>query len=224
MSDGFKFSDLIKPGEAGRIAMEAELKRRRDQWDRPGYHYRGAGHFLLEHGRYYGPPVEFPSDDWFGGAPGDPASTAGRGGPHGTCFANALHYAEENGLRYCEGLYSLVGSFIAHAWCLTPDDRVLEVTHQDYIGTGVKAFNFMGLNFLPADRWAYWGAVFPTEFVRWHSEQYPDADGDPTYCLLDRGAHEAAERVAYGLAPEGFMDAHDFPVLKVPFDPDRTEL
>lgn len=222
---GFKFSDLVKPGEGGRLALQAELERRRDGWTRPGYHYKGAGDFLLREGRHYGPPVEIAADEWFGGPVGSRESSAGTGGPHGTCFVNALKYAEAEGLRYCEGLYSLAGSFIAHAWVLTPDDRPLEVTHQDYLGNGVKAVNFALTPFLPAERWAYWGAVFSTEFVRWHAENVGrDEDGDPTYCILDRAPHEEIERRQFGLPSEGFRDVHDFPVLKVPYDPARTSL
>lgn len=223
MSDGFKFGDLIKPGEGAKLVLESELKRRRDAWNRPGYHYRGVGDFLLREGRYYGPPIVFPDDSWFQGR-------GGMGGPYGTCFINAVEYAEQFGVRYCEGLYTTQGSVVAHAWCLTPDDRPIEVTHPNYDelqAQGINVHTPEGTTAISVERWAYWGAVFTPEFVRWHAEN-PGLDTDkglPTYCIFDRGPHEVAERRLLGLGDEdGFRDVHDAPVLKVPFDPKRTSL
>jgi hypothetical protein len=214
---GFKFSDLIKPGEGARLALESELRRRRDAWSRPGYLYRGAGDFLLQHGRYYGQPIRFADDDWYQGL-------AGNGGPYGTCFANAVEYAEQFGVRYCEGVYSMVGAFQAHAWCLNDADEVIEVTHLDYVARGQRPGDLYGHEWQPAERWGYYGVTFRPEFVRWHAENPGLLDGTPTYCILDRSPHEAHDRAAHMLGAEGFQDVHDFPVLKVPYDPERTSL
>lgn len=220
-SEGFKFGDLIKPGEAAKLGLESELKLRRDAWNRPGYHYRGAGDFLLREGRYYGPPIVYPPEDWYQGR-------GGNGGPYGTCFINAVEYAERNGVRYCEGLYATQGTYVAHAWCLTPDDRPIEVTHPNYDELQARGINIHTPDGMPAisvDRWAYWGVVFPTEFIRWHSEEYRDGDGARAFCVLDRAGHEVTERERLGFDDaEGFRDVHDCPVLKVPFDPKRTSL
>lgn len=219
--DDFKFSDLIKPGEGARLGLESELRRRMAAWDRPGYFYKGVGDFLLQHGRSYGPPITFPPDDWFQGK-------GGRGGPYGTCFINAVEYAEQHGVRYCEGLYATQGSYVAHAWCLDADDRVIEVTHPNYDELkerGVRVHTPDGMDAISVKHWAYWGVVLLPEFVRWHAENPGFDDGRPTYCIFDRAGHEVEERIRLGDDDaEGVTDSHDSPILKLPFDPSRTSL
>lgn len=211
MSDGFKFGDLLKPGEAARLGCIRELETRRDKWTAPGYVYRGAGDFLLRHGRHFPPPPTFP----------DPYTP----NEYGTCFVNALEHSEATGLRYCEGLYATADGYIAHAWCLTPEDRVLELTMPSADDPNFSRYiTEAGTPFLPHERWCYWGCVFPVEFIRWHAEQHLDEDGAPTYSVFDRTPYEAERSLRLFGTERMFSVLHDFPLGKVPFDPARTTL
>jgi hypothetical protein len=197
---GFKFSDLIPPGEGARLALQRELEARRERWNRPGYHYRGGGDFLLQHGQFY-PGRVIP--DQYADLQGEPTY----------CFGNAAQAAlARPDLQFCEGVYALNGHFTPHAWCIDGDGGVVEVTFPTTQWAEARdAKTYMKFN--PPERWGYWGVVFPElEFIIWHGETL----GMP---MLDRpgGDQEFSSLIDVD-------EEHDYPLLKVPFDPARKSL
>lgn len=200
-----ELGDALKPGEAGRLALERELERRVAEWGaKPGYAYRGGGDFLLRHGRHY-PGRELP--ERYEELIGEPTQ----------CFPNALSAVQRDpALRYCEGVYAVgVGHYTPHAWALDADDAVVEVT---YPTRGLeRRISARGGWHLDPKFWSYWGVIVHPEYVQAHMEQF----GLP---MLDRG-HHADERFARMLGVEAdYREMHDFPILKVPYDANRTEL
>jgi hypothetical protein len=97
-----------------------------------GFHYRGAGDFLLQHARFYR-PQSLPRPELHGQAK--------------RCFVNAA-MAAINGSRtgcrlyYVEGYATLVIP-THHAWCADADGNVYEVTWRK-AGT-----SYFGVEFLP---------------------------------------------------------------------------
>jgi hypothetical protein len=56
------------------------------------------------------------------------------------CFMNALNYATENGMIYCEG-YACGVIPVLHAWCIDKEGNVIDPTWEkgkDYIGVPFK--------------------------------------------------------------------------------------
>lgn len=198
-----KFSDLIKPGEAAQMALRRELERRRQLWSGGAeYVYAGAGDMILRHGEFF-PGAELPEQY---------ASSAYQ---ETQCFVNALAAAEQHPeLRYFEGVYSMGnGHFTPHAWCVDPDGNVVEVTVPT---TNLERYNdHRGLPMLPLQQWAYAGLEFSPAYVMAHLEQH----GLP---MLDRPAADKQEYASLGLDMEDHD--HDFPVLKVVYDPKRATL
>lgn len=103
---------------------------------REGFHYRGVGDFLLQHGRFY-PPQRLPRPELRG--------------PIRNCFVNAA-MAAINGsrtacrLHYVEG-YATFVILTHHAWCADDNGNVYEVTWRK-VGS------------------AYFGVEFPPRAVR----------------------------------------------------------
>jgi hypothetical protein len=202
------FDELgIKPGQANITALRTELEFRRSEWNKPGYHYRGAGDFLLQHGRF-----------WNGRQLPEQYLSSLNANPEGptVCFANALLGAQTHAeLTYVEGMYSTGhGHFTSHAWCMDPDGGIVELnlpTDPDSIKRMVAGES--GMNFLPPQSWAYCGVPFPElKFVEWHDMRF----GLP---MFDRSKTDRnyADRL-------DVEESHDWPILKVPFDPTRKEL
>lgn len=234
---------VLKPGQGAEMAVKREMQARIKKWTRTGYHYRGVGDFLLQHGVF-----------WTGRELPDKYEAL-KGVP-GTCYETSLAAAiADPSLRYCEGVYSLVGEdFKGHAWCIDQDGEVVELTQPTDPETVSKAHSRRTrLPFLPVERWGYFGCVFPAEYVTAHRERYYDEQG---YCLFDLSAYEEGTQrelsgyarhssVGWGdqdldddeeddtdwddddepeLPSELRWQEHVFPTLKVPFDPQRTTL
>lgn len=199
----FNFRDMLKPGDASRIALERELHRRRDAWDKPGFHYRGGGDFLLQHGHFYQGrelPEEF----------------AHWRGPLNQCFMNALRAADSDpALSYCEGVYAVQNHYTPHAWCVDVEGQVVELTFPtDPEELKISLDYITNMSFQPPDYWGYWGVVFPElSFVRQHA----DALGLP---MMDRPTVDRE----YASGKLDLSDAEDFPLLRHPFDPQRKVL
>ena len=96
--------------------------------------------------------------------------------PHalpGRCFHNAMQLAQQHELTYCEGLMVMCShdyglNFMAHAWCITEDGRVMDPTcHQ------VQYQNHL----------SYTGIAFKLSYaLAWHSKYgfHGMLDGHPT--------------------------------------------
>lgn len=168
------------------------------------YPYRGGGAELcLRHGKFYqGRQV--------------PDRYAHLVGGEGRCFLNAATAVREMPeLVYCEGYYTTgAGSPSTHGWCVAPDGGMVELTMPTDAETLALTRNRdTGLPFVPPSRWGYYGVTFAAPLV-W---QHADALGLP---MLDRPAAE----VARGSNVHDFSEPHNFPALRVPYDPNRTEL
>ena len=202
-----KFRDLIPPGEGAKMAMRTELHRRVKEWKLPGYHYDGGADLLLRHGTF------------FTGADLRPEYGHLRG-IQSQCFASAWSAADQSDLRLFEGYYQIgAGIFMPHAWCVAPDGVVQDVTVGGLDAVGMIQGN-IGTRISPLEQWAYWG-------VEIHPELYDHHVNDLQYDLplLDR---PKAELELQGQPIEtmpgqvwDFTQNHDFPILKVPYDPDR---
>jgi hypothetical protein len=203
---GFKFRDLLPPGEAGKMAFKRALELRREQWDgdRWEYYYKGGADLILRHGAFWtGAPV--------------PPEYEHLKGPMQQCFNNAWQAAKADPeLRYVEGYYTLGnGAYVNHAWCITPDGQILDFTAD---ASWVGGTDMHGLPVLPQESWTYWGVVIHTDLVTHHLEEceyWPP--------MMDRPAEERALHGAtdsFG-EPYDFSVNHDFPLLKVRYDPDR---
>lgn len=186
----------LPPGGGIRIAMELELRRRVEAWNRPGFAYRGSADLLLQHGQYFA-------------GRRTPDEYAHLIGPMGGCFENAVAACEAAPeLRYFLGHYDTGGGhFTPHAWCVAPDGGVVEVT----LPTDIQRYAHVRthLPFLPPDRYGYWGVELRPELVLWALDTFDNA------CLLDRPAAD--------FEWEGEWDeADELPLLMHPYDPTRV--
>jgi hypothetical protein len=190
-----------KPGEGAQTALRRELESRRTRWAHTGYAYRGAGDIILRHGQFWA-GRELP-DEW----------AALQGAPN-RCFINALTAVQQSGgrLRYVEGVYSTGQShYTPHAWAID-NAGVVEVTYPTAPTPGaLDGHTYMPI--LPVVHWAYAGVVFSAELVQWHLDRM----GLP---MMDRPKADATD------ARPGvdMRELHDWPILKVPYDPNRREL
>jgi hypothetical protein len=189
----------IKPGEANRLALERELKRRAEEWAyRPGYLYRGSAELLLRHGEFFvGRPI--------------PEEYEHLVGQMGGCFDNAATAAEQcPELRYFQGLYSTGGAhFTPHGWCVAPDGGVVEVTWPTRNLTDMHN-KVTGFPVQEPDRVGYWGIEIRPELMRWCFERWNNQ------CLLDRPSMDLA------MDAEAFAEADDLPLLRHPYNPTRV--
>lgn len=199
------FDGLLKPGDAAELMIRRELERRRDAWTHTGYAYRGAGDYILKHGHIYrGRPL--------------PDEYAQHQGPQQACFWNALDAAKADpDLRYCEGVYSTGnGHPTPHAWCVGPDDLLVEVTFPTRDGQWEDAFDLKGMPIMPPDHHIYMGVIFRPELAAWFLDTYGES------CMFDRPGADSQVRSTLDTAD--YSQAHDWPILKVPYDPDRVTL
>jgi hypothetical protein len=199
------FDEVLSEGSSfGKLALERELHTRIDAFNRQGrageYLYRGAGDLLIQHGSYYTGRAL-------------PEQYRHLKGEQRECFWNSLGACEADPtLRYVEGVFSSgAGVYTTHAWCIDPAGELLDVTMPTW-DLSRYVDGLTGMGFMPVEKWSYWGCIFDTELVRWHSDNL----GMP---MLDRGA--ADKRF------HGYIDVdeeHDWPILKVPYDPKRKSL
>lgn len=199
---------LGDPAERNEIVLRRDLELRRDggpagRWD--GYAYRGSADLLLQHGRFQ-PGRRLP-ERW-----------QHHFGQPSQCYINALLAAEDNPeLTYCEGVYWTGQSHgRSHAWCLDPDGELVEVTFPTDEATLAVARSRYNLPYLPPERWGYWGVTFAAELVQEHLDRL---DSLP---MFDRPLGELADPDM----PEwlDMSEPHDYPILKVPYDPNRRHL
>jgi hypothetical protein len=177
------------------------------------YHYKGSVDLLLQHGRFY-PGRALPEE-----------FARYRGRPNG-CYGNALEAAKADPrLRYCEGVYTTgFGSPRSHGWCIAPDGGMLELTMPTAPEelTGRRAED-THLPFLSPDHWGYFGVIFDVAFVHAHWD-----DQNRGLPLFDRPPAEIDHSQRHDHNAQTGLDftsePSDFPVLKVPYDPNRKEI
>jgi hypothetical protein len=211
------FGGLLKPGEAGVIALRRELERRRDTWPRSTfgsdaqppatYVYRGGADMCLRHGRSFKGRV-------------CPEEYRDLVGPNGRCYANALAACQAHPeLRYFEGYYSWGrGHFTSHGWAVAPDDGVVELSIETWLLDEFHGPD--GQSIMPAPTWTYWGVEFGAELVDWHLH---DDAGPHELPMLDRTRDDFRDDRARSRGLD-MTQSHDFPILKVSYDPGRTQL
>jgi hypothetical protein len=198
---------LLKPGEANMLALKRELESRIARWDHPGYFYRGGADMIQKHGRLYA-GRQLP--DQYVHHYGEPNN----------CFYNAMLAAQADpDLRYCEGLYAAHGAFTPHAWCVDPAGEVVEVTWptRPEHGSEQGRDHIMRMRIVHPERMAYGGVIFHPDLIEWFLDKYDE------FCLFDRPAADLDP----GLRGTTLLDmgqSHDWPILKVPYDSDRTSL
>lgn len=88
------------------------LVRERGTGTPPGFAYSSVEQWVLEHGKFYKPPVE------------------GGRMTQRYCFANAYVWAQRHGCRYVEG-YAIGMIPVLHAWCADASDNVIETTWEE---------------------------------------------------------------------------------------------
>lgn len=194
------FAQLGTPVEREEKVIRKALEARRDNWPHEGFVYRSAGDLLLQHGKFYSGRQL-------------PDQYAHHKGIPNQCFVNAMTACERDPtLLYVEGVYTVGrGHYTPHAWCLDPAGKLLEVTLPTDDETLAVARDFeTGRPFPPLEQWGYWGAVFHPEYVRaiWEGQ-------DGHVGILDRPSLDAASGNAEWRTT--------WPVLTVPYDPDRRE-
>lgn len=202
--------DLGTPATRNESALRRELELRRKlaltdaRW--ADYHYKGGGDFFLQHGRFYaGRQI--------------PERYEHLIGEEMVCFRNAAQAAlAEPSLRYCEGCYwTGFGFAAAHAWCVDPDGLLVEVTMPTDPAALTRAKSArLHLPFLPPEHWGYWGVLLRPELALAHFERFPTSSAP----MFDRSPGE----MTGAAAAIDVSSPHDFPVLKVPYDPQRTTL
>lgn len=197
------FSQILSGPTPNLELLRRDQELRRDNWPHGGYLYRGGGDFLLQHGILKAGRAI-------------PERFAHHVGGESECFQNAWRAAKaEPDLRYCEGVWLNHHGSVCHAWCLDPDDEVVEVTWPTRPEDGLDDFSdaVMRMALVRPERLAYFGAVFTTDLIDWFVETYGEV------CLFDRTSTDRENDGKHGL---DMHQSHDWPVLKVPYDPART--
>jgi hypothetical protein len=200
--------DLGNPAEQA-LRRDLEMRRNDERVARrfSGYHYRGGADLVLREGRFWPGRVL-------------PEQHRHLCGPMSYCFANSLAACQADpSLTYCEGYCtSGFGTAIVHGWCIAPDGGVVDLTLPCFDGAERDRYLAArtGLPFLHPSKWAYYGVTFATSLVEQH-DQFNDY-GLP---MLDRSYAELTLETS---AQIDTSEVHDFPILKVPYDPNRQEL
>lgn len=208
---GDLFGGILKPGEAGLIALRRELERRRidyvRRFPRPPYVYAGGADLCLRHGQ------GFIGQDC-------PEEYRHLVGPNGRCYLNALNAALSTPeLRYFEGYYCWgKGLFTSHGWCVAPDGGAVELSIESW--KLAEFYDKHGAPILPITHWTYWGVELSPALVNWHLH---DPAGPLELPMMDRSEDDARDDF---VRSRGFdmTQNHDFSILKVPYDPHRTQL
>lgn len=201
------FGDILPPVETRveqtlRRNLELRRKQRPERWT--GYAYQGAADLLLREGKFY-PARETPD-----------VYKHLRGAPN-ECFSNAVYaVTADPSLRYCEGVYNTgFGESVTHGWCIAPDGGVVELTFPtDPEILKISFHGRTGMPLMPLEHWAYWGVTYHIELAAKAMETI----GLP---LLDRSGGELRENVG---SPWDMTESHDYPILKLPYDPNRKDL
>lgn len=209
--EGFKFSDLVKPGQGARQALERHLHTNRDREQgskKRGYRYGGACDLLAAHGTFF-TGRELP-DKW-----------ADDFGPPQHCHVNALTAARKHPeLRFFTGLYMTGGNPLHHSWCVDEDDQVVELTlmdtarvreqmgRQDTSGAYFRPFTGSSerVPWVPPAHWVYVGVEYDTEFAADH--------------FAKRGSGLLEPMVP----PISYWYGEDTPVFQLQYDPKGWEV
>lgn len=203
--------DLGTPGRRNEPIIRRELELRRTRKPRSGWGkvYLNGADLLLKHGRFYpGRPL--------------PEQYEHLRGEFGRCYWNAAEAAEADpSLRYCEGVTtSGAGRFLSHAWCLDPDDGVLDFTWL-YAPHAISAQTNLAIP--PPQHWGYFGVVLQPDLV---------LSGDYDMPLLGRDVLNEMTRGSQEL-PDGRLmtptgidvtPPDRLPLLDVTYNPSRTTL
>jgi hypothetical protein len=203
------FLEGLDLSDAAKLAMTADLElRRKDERNADRFYryaYQGGADLCLQHGEF-----------WWGQV--RPEEFERYAGQIGHCYGTAREACvADPRLVYVEGYCTSGSGFaISHGWCVdTETDTVVDLVlpcSEEAIAKGYKSAR-TGLPFLHPTKWAYYGVRFSTELVTAHYH----ALGLP---MLDRSTREAVE----GGGDERYRESHDCPILKVPYNPDRTEM
>lgn len=149
------FGDMLKPGDAARIALRKELEVRKANWR---FHtvYKGQGDLLLRHGTFFG-GRELP-DYW-----------EHLRGERNKCHMNALAAVQQDSsLRYFTGLYQVGRVATDHSWAVDENGEVVEVTFPDREDpAGTMLLDGHAIPWLPPAHWAYVGVELCREMVEW---------------------------------------------------------
>ena len=138
----------------------------------------------------------------------------------GKCFSAAIFAADAHPeLWYCEGYATTgFGYPFVHGWC---EDAagVVELTCPDpkLVPNAINARTMMP--YLPRERWGYIGVRFTRELAHYFGDG-DMADTGLALPLIDRGRHEQALHAGQ----EDYTSPHDYPILKLPYDPNRTTI
>jgi len=210
---GVNFLEGIDLTDAARRSLIADLELRRkdervaDRFFR--YAYKGGADLVLQHGEFWKGRVRPERYDDLVGEPG-------------RCYGTSLRACQaDSNLAYVEGYCTTsAGLPISHGWCVERDtgeivDLVLPCG-ADQLGKYLHSST--RLDILHPSRWAYMGVRFTTELVLAHDRT--EGLGLP---LLDRSMAEATSNAARDDA-ELYADDSDKPILRVTYNPNRTEL
>lgn len=201
------FGGLLKPGEAGVLALRRELERRRETWTKGApYVYRGGADLCLRFGQSFHGRVT-------------PERYRHLTGTNGRCYVNALEACEQDPtLRYFEGYYTWGrGHFTSHGFCVD-DEGVVELSVETW-----ALDNFLsstGAPIMPVETWTYWGVEFSPRLVRWHLD---DPAGPKELPMMDRAPTDSTDPVSL-MRGYDMTQSHDFPVLQHPYKPGRERL
>lgn len=199
---------LGTPESRNEQVLRADLELRRKAWlsPGPGYIYRGAGDYLLQHGKFYaGRQI--------------PDRYAQLVGEESMCFNNALQACKaDSSLRYCEGCYQTGhGYAMSHAWCVDPDGGLVEVTlPTDPASIAIMRTHDEKIPFLKPEHWGYWGVIFDWRLIEHEFERF-----NAFAPLFDRSPGELSRGTLKGI---DVTSPHDFPILKTLYDPNRRAL
>ena len=154
----FKFSDIIKPGQAAQQVARREMEARagRHRYPPPGKWYGSVAEMVLKHGEMFGGRVL-------------PDAYADVQGPLTHCHINALAAAQAHPeLRLFTGYYVVGLEVSEHSWCVAPDGGVVETTYPTVTEPGAMTTSGPGgpkVPWMPPQHWAYFGLEFDPAFV-----------------------------------------------------------
>ena len=112
------------------------------------------------------------------GSPGVPVASEFKRGTPKHCYMNAGRLAQEHAeLAYCEGFAVQPGLIaVHHAWCLTPDGGVVDVTWPFNPGTqywGIAlSTEFLLESLMKTEVWGILGEHVPREMLLVHPSTY----------------------------------------------------
>lgn len=220
------------------------MEVRRSKWTRPDYHYKGTGDFLLQHGVFYTGrqlPDQYQALKGPEGTCYESALAAALADPSLRYVEGVYSVVGEDfkGHAWCIDQEGLVV-------------EVTQPTDPETLSKAFSRRT--RLPYLSVERWGYFGTVFPVEYVVAHRERYLDDQGYALFDLSayewqwQREQGHGGPSNDVGWQPwqdrdDGHEDEdehadwddeyqleftprkpHEYPTLKVPFDPNRTAL